>query len=151
VLSTSEDLVRATVRRLQAETSESKFDDPRIRTALEKLPPPEDTVVVFDGRKYFENMGQLPEFIRQHQADNDDARRATHLLEEIIQQVSIVDLVVDVEYTDQFRNIKREYGRLADGAEERVLYKMLASGQPFDDWSHFVPAESTGFSLSTGV
>ncbi len=64
VLSTSAELVEKAVAQLQDESAESKFDDPRLKEALEHLPEAEDTLVFLDGRRMFEGLRTIPDFIR---------------------------------------------------------------------------------------
>ncbi len=131
-------------------TGPSKFDDPRLRDALARLPEPEDSVVFYDGKMHIDQMRQLGPFIRQS-AGTPDAERAIRMLDEILNQVAIMDIEVTSEYTDGHQNRSASYGRLLPNVDDKVLTKVLTSGQPFDNWSSWVPANALSYSLYTGA
>jgi hypothetical protein len=129
----------------------SKFDDPRLKEALSHLPEPEDALVFYDGRTQFEEMAKFGTFIRQMSNNDPDAERAATLIEEIMHEVAVIDYSVTVEYTDGHFNKSAEYGQMLAGTEDRVLSQMLTSGQPFENWQSWVPANALSYSLSTGA
>ena len=49
----SEDLARRSLSMLKGGAGESKFDDPRLKEALSRLPEPEDSLVFYDGKLQF--------------------------------------------------------------------------------------------------
>ena len=50
-----------------------------------------------------------------------------------------------------FQNRADSYSRLLPGTDDRMLTKVLKSGQPFDDWTRWVPADAKSFSMNTGA
>ena len=70
----------------------SKFDDPRVKTAMQHLPQWEDSIAFFDGRKLFSELKGLDTFIRNLAAGNEEAKRMAGLVAQIFQEVDVLDL-----------------------------------------------------------
>ena len=111
MISSSRELAVRSFSMLVDGTGPSKFDDPRLRDALARLPEPEDAVVFYDGKMQIEQMRQLGPFIRQA-AGSSDAERFVSMLNEILDQVAIMDFEVTSGYTDGHQNRTASYGRL---------------------------------------
>jgi len=150
VLSSSEPLVRQSVD-LMLDGGASKFDDPRLKVALEKLPAPEDAQVFYDGRLQFQSMRDIGKFIREKAANDPNADRAARILEQVIDQLAILDYEATVEYTDANRNCQQSLGRLVPGAEEKLLARVLTQGAPFENWQRWVPADAQAYMLTSGA
>ena len=150
VFSTSANTVRASVGSLLG-GGESKFDEPRVQAALSKLPEPEDSLVIYDGRQQFDQLRGIGEFIREKAANDAKAVRFAGVFDRAIDELAILDYEVTVEYTDGYRNLKTSLGQLLPDTEDRLLYQVCASGQPFEHWERWVPADAQAFSLFTGV
>ncbi len=148
---TGHELLRASVDQLQSDTGMSKFDDPRFKEAMEHLPEAEDAVTFFDGRRLWENMEGIGEFIREKAPDNEKALRVATLMDRIVKEVAILDYEVNVEYTEDGQNRSVALGKLAEGFESKLLGKAVTQGEPFDDWQSWIPADATAYSLSTGA
>jgi len=151
IVSTNIGLLRTSVELLQNPTAQSKFDDPRLVEALTHLPKPEDSLVFLDGRKLFQDLRGIGDFIRSHAGTDQDALRVVRLLDRVFDEVSIIDYQVTVEYTQPGRNRKTTFGKLTDDYQSKLLGKALMSGQPLDKWQTWVPADATAFSLHTGA
>lgn len=159
ILSTSVELVQQAVAQLQNESAESKFDDPRLKEALEHLPESEDVLVFFDGRQMFVGLHAIPDFIREQVSEKakDDAdakekaERVAGTINRVINECEILDYVVTVEYTEDGQNRSSQLGKLSEGYEEKLLGKALSQGEAFEDWQKWIPAEATAFSLKSGV
>jgi hypothetical protein len=63
----------------------------------------------------------------------------------------ILDYEITVEYTQGNQNRSVAMGKLAEGAEAKLLTKVFGTGQPFEDWQRWVPRDATTYSLSTGA
>ena len=150
VVSTSAKLARRSVDSLLS-GGESKFDDPRLQAALDKLPTPEDALVFYDGQQQFRTLRGMGQFIREKSHEDAKAVRIAGLIERIIDEMAILDYEVAVETTDGQKNIKMKLGQLVPGAEHKLLYQICASGEPFENWQRWVPADAQAYSLSTGV
>jgi hypothetical protein len=152
LVSTSEDFARESLKMLTgAERGKSKFDDPRLKEALSHLPPPEDNLVFFDGATLHRQLRGLGEFIRQASGGDPNAGRAANLVERIIDELLVFDYEVTSETTEGHRNCSASYGKLVADAEGKLLTKVLASGQPFDQWQGWVPADAISYSLGRGA
>ena len=151
LLSSSFDFLRQSLNMLLDGTGESKFDDPRVLDALQHLPDPEDALVVYDGRSQFGQMRSFLETIRGQLGERPEAERWLGFATSVFDEVAILDLIVSVEYTEGNHNCSETVGRLMPGFEDRLLAKMLDSGESFHDWQRWVPADVAAYSLSTGA
>jgi hypothetical protein len=91
------------------------------------------------------------QFIRRVGGDDPEAARVAGFLEHLFGELAILDYETTVSYTEDHRLCTASYGRLLPGVEEKLLAKVVASGQPFENWPSWVPADSLAYSLSTGV
>ncbi|MEO1981558.1 MAG: hypothetical protein ABGZ24_13660, partial [Fuerstiella sp.] len=151
VFSTNPELVKQGLTLLDNPDSESKFDDPRFQGALAHLPEAEDAVVFFDGETLFRQLNGLVAFIQGVGAGNDEALRVSQLLQSFLNEVAVIDYEVTVEYTQRFTNRSASYGKAAAGYREKTFGKMFANQRPFKDWSKWVPASATSFSMNSGA
>ena len=150
LFSTSRDVALRSLRMLIDGTGPCKFDDPRVQQALSRLPEPEDALIFYDGKLQMEQLRALGPFIRQN-AGGQDVERAVRLLDRILDEVSILDFEITVEYTEGNQNCSVSYGRLRPNVDDKVLTKVLGSGEPFDAWASWVPDKVVSYSLNTGV
>ena len=151
ILSTSEALVRQSLGMLQGSGQPSKFDDPRLKEALAKLPAPEDALVFFDGRQLFTKLADLGTFIRQQSHGDEKAAQVANVIEQVMDQFNIVDYAITSEYTEDHKNCSETLIKLLPNSRDKVLGKMTQGGQPFDQWQQWVPADATAYSLRTGA
>jgi hypothetical protein len=151
LLSTSPEFLRSSVELLTSDSGVSKFDDPRLKEAMEHLPEPEDCVVFFDGRQLWESMEGIGDFIREKAPDEEKARRAAEVVDKAVEEFGILDYEITVEYTEEGENRKAALGKMLDGYEDKLLGRALTQGEAFEDWQKWIPADATGFSMSTGV
>jgi hypothetical protein len=151
LLASSEDMARRSLGMLLGGEGPSKFDDPRLKEALKRLPEPEDALVFYDGKQQFAQLREIGKFIRQMSGGDPDADKAAGLVELVVDELSVFDFEVSVEYTEGNQNRSASYGKFLPGTENKLLAKMIASGRPFESWQTWVPAEALSFSLSTGV
>ena len=150
LIATSRDLAVSSLEMLMDQTGPSKFDDPRVKEALSHLPAPEDAIVFYDGRLHMQQLRQIGDFISQN-AQGEKAASVRRLIERMLNEVSILDYEITVEFTEGNKNCSAAYGRVLPNTEDRVLTRMITSGQPFEDWASWVPAESTAYSLNRGL
>lgn len=151
LISSSENLARRSLAMLQGSGEPSKFDDKRLLEALEQLPEPEDALVFFDGRQLFSQLRKIGQFIRTQGQGKEKAEQVAGLLEEVIDELSVLDYEVTSEYTDGYRNCVMSIGQLLPGTENRLLRQMACSGEPFENWQSRIPEDAVSYSLSTGV
>lgn len=151
LFASSQQVARQSLAMLLGKGGESKFDDPRLKEALKRLPEPEDCLTFYDGKLQFSQMRGIGKFIRQASGGDAGAERIAGLIELVFDEVAVLDYEVTVEYTEENRNCTAVFGRLLPGTEDKLLMKVLGSGQPFEDWPRWVPADATAFSLTSGV
>jgi hypothetical protein len=72
-------------------------------------------------------------------------------MERIVDELAILDNTVTVEYTENHRKLKTERGQLVPDAESKLLYRVCAQGEPFQNWERWVPADAQAYTLFTGV
>ena len=154
IFTTNLDLAHECADMLAGNGEPSKFEDPRIAEAMANLPEAEDALIFFDGLAMWDALGEMPDFLRQQGANSDnreDIERISGVIERILNEVAFLDYEATVEFTDGLQNRTASYGKITADAEEKVLYQALASGQPFEDWYDWVPADATNYSLHAGV
>lgn len=153
LFSTSQTMLGNALQALQNGSAESKFDDPRLTEALQYLPKPEDSLVFFDAKQLFSQLRNIGSFVKAqaHGQDNPELDRFVAILNLTIDEVSVVDYEVTVEYTEGNENRTATFGRCPEDAQQKLLGKMLLGGKPFEDWQSWIPADATAYSLSTGV
>jgi hypothetical protein len=144
-------LAKSSLEQLQDSDAQSKFEDKRFAEALEHLPKPEDTLLIFDGAQLWKSLGEIGDFIRHEKPDDKDAEKAAKVIDDVLNEVAIIDYTVNVEYTEDGQNRCAVYGKLADDYDDKVLGKALTQGKPFTDWEKWVPADAKSYSLCTGV
>ncbi len=97
--------------------SPSKFDDPRLKEALRRLPPPEDSLVFYDGKQQFAQLRKLGEFIRRVAQNDSNAKRFADLLDGFFDELSAFDFEATVEYTEGNLNRSAAYRQDRDRRE----------------------------------
>lgn len=151
IFTTSGALAEESLKLLANPSAVSKFDDPRVKEALSNLPAAEDSMVFFDAKTFVSQLNGFGDFIRNVSNGNEGAERAAGMMTQFFGQMDAIDFELTVEYTDGFKNRSASYGKLREGAADTVLGKMLINQQPFENWSNWVPATASGYSLSSGA
>ncbi len=151
LLSSSEQFARTSLNMLLRGEGKSKFDDPRLAHALAQLPKAEDGLTFYDMQQHMSQLRRLADLVRSLGKNEQQVERFAGLLEKLFDEVAILDYEVTVEYTEGNLMRSATYGKLAPGAENKTLFKIFGSGQPFADWQSWVPANATSYSLTTGV
>lgn len=151
LLSTSKDLLLRSLGMMTDEPGASKFDDPRLKAALENLPGVEDGLVFYDGRLQFDTLKKIgPAAARIGQGD-PNVERFVKLFRMTMDNIAVFDHEVTVEYTEGNLNRSATYGQWSPGSEDATLRQMLSKGEPFEKWQRWVPAGALSYSLGTGV
>jgi hypothetical protein len=152
IFSTSEKLAKQSLSQLFDDDAVSKFDDPRLVEALSELPEAEDAIVFFDARLMFERFHGLADFMRQKNTrDNEQLNRWSQIFDRILDELTILDYEVTVEYTEGQQNRVAVLGKWLPDAEDKLLYQAISQGQPFENWQTWVPADAEAYSLNTGM
>lgn len=151
LISSSHVMLSQALEMLKSDSGKSKFDDPRFAEAFAKLPAPEDATVIFDGQQLFKQLGSIGGFIRQQSKEDPKAMRVADAIDMLISELAVIDYEVTVEYTEGFENRAATLGKVTADAKEKLLGKMLGSGQPFESWQTWIPADAVAYSLSKGV
>ncbi len=151
LLSSSDEFARRSLGMLLGGEGPSKFDDPRLKEALGRLPEPEDSLTFYDGKLQFSQLREMGNFIRQMSGGDPDAERIAGLVDLVMDEVAVLDYEVTVEYTEGNQNRSAAYGKVLPGCEDKLLMKVFGSGQAFENWQTWVPAEALSYSLSTGA
>ncbi len=148
---TSKELLEKSLNMLTSTQGKSKFDDPRLVAALEKLPKAEDGLVFYDGRSQFATLSKIGPSLAQLGGGDPNIERVVKLLDMFMKDLSVFDYEVTVEYTEGNLNRSATLGKLMPGTEDSTLRKMLSSGEPFEKWQSWVPAGALSYSMGTGV
>ena len=155
IFCTSPEMLSESLELLQSGSGQSKFDDPRFLEVLEQLPEAEDSVTIFDGQQLFGSLHQIGGFIREQGRNGspqkqEEMERIASLVELLIDELSVPDYEVTVEYTEGNRNRSATLGRYVEGAEDTLLGTLLIGGEPFTDWKSWIPEDAVSYSLTSG-
>jgi hypothetical protein len=155
ILSSTQAMARAAVLALDADSPKSKFDDPRVRAALAQLPEWEDAVSVYDGKLQFDvlqaQLDPVREMLEQQAEEDAEAGVALRMMDIIMKEVSVLDLEVAVEYTEEGSNHSETLGVLLPGTQDRLLSQFIEGGEPIADWQRWIPAGAVNYSVNSGV
>lgn len=155
LVSTTKEMAENAVANLNANSTNSKFDQPRVAKALAQLPEAEDTIVVYDAKQNFEGvraqLEPLMEAMEIQAGDDPQARAAARLMQVFLKEVDVVDLEVTVGYTEDGQNHTESYGTMQPGTEGRLLRNIVEGGKPFENWSRWVPANAVNYRLNSGI
>ena len=151
IFCSSPELAETGLNLLDNPSEQSKFDDGRVATALKKLPTPEDGLTFFDGKALSQQLSGVTTFIKAVAAGNEEATQVADLIDKAMNQLIAIDHEITVEYTDGYRNVTESLGYPTKDAASTVGGEMLSSQNQFENWTHWIPSNTTGFSLSTGA
>lgn len=151
VFTTSPALLEQCMSLMADPSAVSKFDDPRVATAMQQLPQWEDAIVFFDGRKLFSELKGLEAFIEGVGAGNEEATQMAAMMGQVFGEVDVLDYEMTVEYTDGNQNRSASYGAFRDGYEGTAVGKMFVDQELFENWSGWVPESATAWSLNSGA
>ncbi len=129
-------------------------DTARFKQAIAKLPPAEDAIVFFDTERMMSS-------IRRVFPDRDPATTQPggssagdefiSLMNRALKDVSIVDYVASVNWTDGYRTFEDNYTRQRDNAKESLFYQALAYDRPIENFAKYVPKEADSFAVDSGI
>ncbi len=131
----------------------------RFQAALEQLPPAEDVVTFFDAERMF---GTFRKFAHSLEAaaekeqgidgpNGDESAPIQKTICKLLSDISIIDSVVSVEWTDGYRVYSDSVTTVRKGGKRSPLYKIATSGKPLKDFSAFIPKEADSFSVCSGI
>jgi hypothetical protein len=151
LFASSDAMARRSLAMLQGSGEASKFSDPRLVQALKQLPEPEDALVFFDGRQLFSKLHGIGQFIREQSHGDAKADRAATMMEQIVDEVSILDYTVVSASTDGQKNCKTSLIKMMPDADSKALASAVENGQAFEHWERLVPADAVSYSLGMGI
>ena len=151
VLSSSVDYLRQSLDGLLNKGVDSKFDDPRLDEALTQLPDAEDAVVFYDGRQQFLQLRTMLEVLAQKAGDTAEAKHWLGIAKKIVDELSVMDYEVTVNFTEDNLNRASTIGKLIPGTEDRLLAKCFGRGEGFDQWQRWIPADASSYAITTGT
>lgn len=130
----------------------------RFKQAFEKLPPAEDQMFFWDVENMMGTFRQMSAMFAgpQPKADAEGADAANdgnplRAVSAILHDMSVVDYVSSVEWTDGFRVMSDTSTVLRSGAKSSPIYEILTSGKPIASFERFIPMEADSFSVSAGI
>ena len=152
LISTNVGLLRQSVEQLQDESAKSKFDDPRLKEALTHLPKPEDALVFFDGRKLFEGLHGIGDFIRSQSNNDEQAERIARTNgSEWLTKRRLSIMRSRSSAPSPAKTAPSRWASWPTDYDSKLLGRALSQAKPFDNWQSWVPRDATAYSLSTGV
>lgn len=83
--------------------------------------------------------------------DDADERHGIALASKVLDELSMFDFLVSVEWTDGHRVFSESITSLSGDADSRRLYRAFAAARPIRDFERFIPKEADDFSCSSGI
>lgn len=149
---TGDKLVKDCMDLLKGEAEKtSLIDSKRFKTAIDDMHEAEDTVVFFDIGKMFGAINGMVKTVKDMEKNDAEAQQAMGIVTRLIDDLSIIDYMVAVEWTDGYRTMGESLTTLVDGAKSRPLYKVFVNGKTADDFAKFIPKKAHTFSVGTGI
>ena len=111
----------------------------------------EDSFIFYDSKEQFHQIHGIFDFIRTQANGDPQAERWLGLMDSIINDLDAIDCITTVEYTEENRICYETLGKIQEGAEDKLLVKLLGKGEAFDNWESWVPEDAESYSLSTGA
>jgi hypothetical protein len=149
--STNDVFLRSCLEQLQNKSAKSKFDDPRLQSAVAQLHQPDDSLVLFDAKQLSQSLHGVGDFIRAHSKDDPKAIRFAGVMDKAVDETAILDYIVTVEYTEPGHNHNMSLIKMADDYQNKVLGRALVSNQTISDWQKWVPNDATEYSIHHGI
>ncbi|MBX3394718.1 MAG: hypothetical protein KF841_05080 [Phycisphaerae bacterium] len=130
----------------------------RFKQAFEKLPPAEDQLVFWDVENMMATFRQMSAMFAgpEPKADAEGSGAANDgnpmkAVSAILHDLSVIDYVASVEWTDGFRVMSDAATVLRSGAKSSPIYDIITSGKPIANFERFIPMEADSFSVSAGI
>jgi len=138
----------------------------RFKAAFAKLPPAEDSIFFFDAQRMLSTMQNVCSMAAQAMAGNAQGPEGAEttgeeanaeplawfkLVGTILDDVSIIDSIAAVEWTDGFRVYSETATSLRDGAKSSPLFNVFTHTKGLKDFARHIPKEAETFQASSGV
>jgi hypothetical protein len=140
--------------------AKSIADNPRFKTAFEKLPAAESEITFFDMGNLLTSMkalfgGMLDKAAAENANPGGEgdqwAATARTILDRLLESAAILDHTASVSYTDGYSIHMDTVAVLSKDARANPLYPVVAAHHPVADFARFLPKETVSFSVSGGV
>ncbi|MEK6643469.1 MAG: hypothetical protein AABZ08_06125 [Planctomycetota bacterium] len=83
--------------------------------------------------------------------DEDDGPNPGVIIAKVIDEISVIDYIASVEWTDGHSVRSETYTTLLPGAKSKSLYGIMSGQEPIKDYEKFIPKEAKNFSVGSGV
>jgi len=139
---------------------ERLIESKRFTTAIEQLPPAEGVITFFDAegmlgtfRSFASAIGAAQGQQGEEDSDGEPSEPAVvfKAINTLLADVSIIDNIASVEWTDGYRVYSDTLTTLRKGGKKSPLYKIITSGKPVKNFAKFVPKEADSFSVCAGI
>jgi len=149
---TGDKLVKDCMDLLKGEAEKtSLIESKRFKTAIDELHDAEDAVVFFDIGKMFGAINGMVKTVKDMEKNDAEAQTAMNVVTKLIDDLSMIDYMVAVEWTEGYRTMGESLTTLVDSAKSRPMYKVFVNGKTADDFAKFVPKKTHTFSVGTGI
>jgi hypothetical protein len=151
------------------------IDTPRFKKAFADLPAAEDSLFFLDVEEMIGPVRSLftgiaaaeaqktkavkvgeevkGEEVEGEEVEEEEAHKGIWLgvFSSILSDLSIVDYVAAVEWTEGYRVFSESNTKLKPDAKKSPLYAVIAGNKPIKGFEKFVPQEAESFSCSSGI
>jgi len=137
------------------------IESTRFKAAIEQLPPAEDVITFFDAegmfgtfRGFASSIGAAAKLHQDKQGPGGEADESAVVfkaIDTLLADISIIDSVASVEWTDGYRVYSDTITTVRKGGKTSPLYKIITSGKPLKHFETFIPKEADSFSVCAGI
>jgi len=128
------------------------IDAPRFREAVAQVSVPSDTICYFDIHLLMDGMeGMFGSLLQKVDPSDAEERAGLNMMIKLLDTADIVDYSVVSEGTKDRTATTDSCTRLRSGMESTAAAKLFLDRRPFDRFDEYIPANATGFSLSSGI
>ena len=130
----------------------SILDAPRFQQALATITPPEDAVSFLDMRGMFADLEAFGKVVMAQAARGGGEQPPEHgIIFKILDRLNIFDYILTTQQTDGRRELVDSVIALDPQRADSLFAKVFTDRKPVDQPLHLIPADATGFSVSSLV
>jgi hypothetical protein len=127
------------------------IESSRYKTALDKLPKAEDSVIFLDAESLFGGIRKMVDMAAAESGEDPDAKAVIATVHKAIDLLAIIDYAAATGTTDTAQTTMHQIAQLKPGAAASPLGKVLSGQKPFEKFDQYVPKEAGSFFTWSGI
>lgn len=127
----------------------SILDQPRFRDAIMQVPSPEFGLEYFDMKMMMDNVFGMIGMGMSMGGPSPEMEQWRGMVGKVRGMVDFLDYVITTHETDGQRDLSHSICRIQSDKKDSPICKAMTQRKAFDNFDKYIPADATGFSLST--